>query len=99
MKARIARRRRVTLNDVAKAARVSRATVSLVVRASALVHPETRASVLEHMRRLGYVYNRLAANLRRQHSSNVALVINDLSNPFSPSLRRAWMRRWAPPGT
>jgi len=79
---RIASRRRVTLNDVARAARVSRATVSLVLRESPLVHPETRASVLEHMRRMGYVYNRVAANLRRQHSSNVALVVNDLANPF-----------------
>lgn len=82
MSSRIPSRPRVTLNDVARAAGVSRATVSLVLRESPLVHSETRASVLEHMRRMGYVYNRVAANLRRQHSSNVALVVNDLSNPF-----------------
>ena len=34
------------------------------------------------MRRQGYVYNRVAANLRQRVSSAVALVINDLSNPF-----------------
>src|SRR5215469_15465731 len=82
MSARIAGRPRVTLKDVARAAGVSKATVSLVLRESPLVHAETRARVLGEMRRLGYVYNRAAANLRRQHSSNVALVINDLSNPF-----------------
>src|SRR3989442_1720312 len=76
------RRRRVTLNDIAEAARVSRATVSLVLRDSPLVHADTRARVETHMRKLGYVYNRAAANLRRQTSSSVALVINDLSNPF-----------------
>lgn len=75
-------RRKVTLNDIAEAARVSRATVSLVLRSSPLVHADTRARVEAQMRKLGYVYNRAAANLRRQTSSSVALVINDLSNPF-----------------
>lgn len=77
-----ARRRKITLNDIAREAQVSRATVSLVLRESPLVRADTRERVLGHMRRLGYVYNRAAANLRRRHSSNVALVINDLSNPF-----------------
>ena len=76
------RRRKITLNDIAREAQVSRATVSLVLRESPLVRADTRARVLGQMRRLGYVYNRAAANLRRQHSSHVALVINDLSNPF-----------------
>jgi len=75
-------RRKITLNDIASEADVSRATVSLVLRDSPLVRAETRARVLQHMQRLGYVYNRAAANLRRQRSSNVALIINDLSNPF-----------------
>jgi len=46
------------------------------------VHAETRARIEQQMDRLGYVYNRAAANLRRRVSSSVALVINDLSNPF-----------------
>ena len=74
--------RRITLNDIAAAAGVSRATVSLVLRNSPLVHTETRARIEKQMDRLGYVYNRAAANLRRRVSSSVALVINDLSNPF-----------------
>ena len=73
---------RLTLNDVARAAGVSRATVSLVLRSSPLVHADTRARVEAEMARLGYVYNRAAANLRRRVSSSVALVVNDLSNPF-----------------
>ena len=78
----IAHRRKVTLNDIAAAAGVSRATVSLVLRNSPLVHADTRARIEQQIDRLGYVYNRAAANLRRQVSSSVALVINDLSNPF-----------------
>jgi LacI family transcriptional regulator len=75
-------RRKVTLNDIADACGVSRATVSLVLRESPLVHPDTRQRVKDEMRRQGYVYNRAAAGLRRRESSSVALVINDLSNPF-----------------
>ncbi len=75
-------RRKVTLTDIAGACGVSRATVSLVLRGSPLVHADTRARVEQEMRRQGYVYNRAAANLRRRTSSSVALVINDLSNPF-----------------
>lgn len=74
--------RRITLNDIARACGVSRATVSLVLRGSPLVHADTRHRVQAEMQRQGYVYNRAAANLRRRVSSTVALVINDLSNPF-----------------
>jgi len=74
--------RRVTLDDVAAESGMSRATVSLVLRGSPLVSDQTRALVQEAIRRCGYVYNRSAANLRAQTSSCVALVINDLANPF-----------------
>lgn len=74
--------RRITLNDIARACGVSRATVSLVLRGSPLVHMDTRRQVEAEMQRQGYVYNRAAANLRQRVSTAVALVINDLSNPF-----------------
>jgi len=74
--------RPVTVTDIARAVGVSRATVSLVLRGSPLVHSDTRARVHAELQRQRYVYNRAAANLRRQTSTIVALVINDLSNPF-----------------
>lgn len=74
--------RGVTLNDIAHACGVSRSTVSLVLRGSTLVHPDTRKRVEAEMQRQGYVYNRAAATLRQRVSTAVALVINDLSNPF-----------------
>lgn len=73
---------RLTLADIAAGCGVSRATVSLVLRNSPLVHPDTRAKVEGELKRRGYVYNRAAASLRAGKSSSVALVINDLSNPF-----------------
>ncbi|MGH8146284.1 MAG: LacI family DNA-binding transcriptional regulator [Rhodanobacteraceae bacterium] len=75
-------RARVTIADVARGCRVSPATVSLVLRGSPLVARATRARVETEMKRQGYVYNRAAANLRQRTSSSVALVINDLANPF-----------------
>jgi LacI family transcriptional regulator len=75
-------RRKVTLNDIAAGCALSRATVSLVLRGSPLVNKHTRARVEQEMRRQGYVYNRAAANLRQRTSSSIALVLNDLANPF-----------------
>jgi LacI family transcriptional regulator len=76
------RQRVVTVTDIADAVGVSRATVSLVLRGSPLVHADTRARVEAELKRQRYVYNRGAANLRRRTSTSVALVINDLANPF-----------------
>ena len=81
-----AERRNVTIVDIAQAAGVSRAAVSLVLRAQPGVGPEARARVTEAMRALGYVYNRGAANLRSSRSSVVGMIINDLSNPFFAQL-------------
>jgi LacI family transcriptional regulator len=74
--------RRVTVSDIAAGCGVSRATVSLVLRESPLVHADTRARVQAELARQHYVYHRGAANLRRRASNAVALVLNDLSNPF-----------------
>jgi LacI family transcriptional regulator len=80
--ARAAGDRRVTLADIAAGCGVSRSTVSLVLGRSPLVHAETRAKVQAELDRQGYVYHRGAASLRSRASNAVALVINDLSNPF-----------------
>ena len=74
--------RRVTVSDIAAGCGVSRSTVSLVLGRSPLVHADTRAKVQAELDRQGYVYHRGAASLRNRASNAVALVINDLSNPF-----------------
>lgn len=77
---------RVTIIDIARDAGVSKSTVSLVLKNSPLVKDETRERVLEVMARLGYVYNRGAANLRTASSRLVGMVISDLLNPFFAEL-------------
>ncbi|QBD82853.1 LacI family transcriptional regulator [Ktedonosporobacter rubrisoli] len=72
---------RVTIEDVARAAGVSRSTVSLVLRGSTEVAEETRKRVREVMTQLGYQHNRLAASLRSKHSYILGLVVSDISYP------------------
>lgn len=74
--------KRATMVDVAKAAGVSKSTVSNVIQNSPLVRPATRALVEKAMDELGYVYNRTAATLRGADVGLIGLVINDLRNPF-----------------
>lgn len=79
---------RVTVVDVAKAAGVSKSTVSLVLQGSPLVNEGTRAKVSAVMRELGYVYNRGAANLRQANAKSgiIGVVVNDLTNSFFAEL-------------
>lgn len=74
--------RRPTIVDVAREAGVSKSTVSLVLQDSPLVKTETRAQVKAVMAAIGYVYNRMAANMRSANAGLIGLVINDLRNPF-----------------
>jgi LacI family transcriptional regulator len=80
---------RVTLKDVAAACGVSRATVSLVLQDSPRVSTLTKERVREAMRRLGYVYDRRAANLRFRRSLTVALVTTDAHNSYFAELTMA----------
>src|SRR6478672_8307567 len=79
-------KRRLTIIDIAREAGVSKSTVSLVLQGSHAIRPETRERVQRVIDRLGYVYHRGAANLRRQKSDVVGMVINDLTNPFFAEL-------------
>jgi len=78
--------RKATIIDVARAAGVSKSTVSLVLRGSPRIRPATTKKVQAAIHRLGYVYNRSAANLRSARTNVVGMVINDLANPFFAEL-------------
>ena len=59
---------KATINDVTRAAGVSRSTVSLALQGSPKARPETTGKVQAAIHRLGYVYHRGAANLRSARS-------------------------------
>lgn len=71
-----------TIKDVARAARVSTATVSAVINNSAYVSPELRSRVHSAIRDLDYAPSLLARNLRHGRSELIGLVVSDLANPF-----------------
>jgi LacI family transcriptional regulator len=79
-------RKRVTLNDIAESAGVSRATVSLVLRNNPVVARATREHVQTSIDSLGYVYDRAAANLRARFTHTVGLVVCEITNPFYAEL-------------
>src|SRR5258706_11902254 len=75
-------RSQITILDVATAAKLSKSTVSLVLQGGPLIRDKTAARVRQAAAKLGYVYNRRAAELRRKSSNTIGVVINDLMNPF-----------------
>lgn len=76
----------VALSDVARAAGVSTATVSLALQEGSRISAETRERVRQAMEQTGYRYNRFAAKLRTGQSKTVGLMITDIANPFFAAL-------------
>jgi LacI family transcriptional regulator len=77
-------RRRVTITDVAKLARVDPSLVSRVVNDDErlVIRDETRARVLAAVQDLHYHPNAAARSLRTNHSGTLGLLIPDFANPI-----------------
>lgn len=77
--------------QVAKAAGVSRATVSRVLADSPLVEESTREHVLAIARSLGYVRNAAATQLAGQPGDTIGLLLRDTRNPAYADLYTAML--------
>jgi len=71
-----------TIEDVARLADVSTATVSRVMNGSSGVREKTRQKVLDAAARLGYVANQQAKRLAGGHSQIIGLVVPELANGY-----------------
>lgn len=72
----------VTINDIAKEAGVSLATVSRVLNNSGYVKDETRNRILEVIERLNYTPSAIARSLSKSETSTVGVIVPDITNPF-----------------
>lgn len=88
--------RRVTINDVAREAGVSRQTVSRAINDKSEISAATRTRVLEAVERLGYRPNRLAQGMVTQRTRTVGLEIGDITNPFFAEVVRGAQEAAAP---
>jgi DNA-binding LacI/PurR family transcriptional regulator len=79
--------KKITIEDVAKRARVSKGTVSAVINAKNTVKPGTRDHILEIMKELNFRPRGVARNLKNgNQDKSIAIIIKDLNYPFYTSI-------------
>jgi len=79
--------KRITIEDVARQAGVSKGTVSAVMNAKNTVKPETRDHILDVMKELHFRPRGVARNLKNGiQDKSIAVVIKDLNYPFYTSI-------------
>jgi len=79
----------VTLNDIARKAGVSLATVSLALNDSSKVNKDTKIRIKEIADELNYVPNARARALVKKSTKTIGLVIPEVVNPFFAELAQA----------
>lgn len=75
-------RRSVSIQDIARAAGVSHATVSRALRDSPLISAEVRARIQQLAQEMGYTPNAVAQSLKEQRSNTIGLVVTSIADPF-----------------
>ena len=81
-------RKRVTIEDVARAAGVSRQTVSRAINDLDEISPQTRARVLHIAEEMDYRPSSIARGLATRRTRALGLVIPDVANPFFSDVAR-----------
>lgn len=81
-----------TIQDVARHANVSAATVSRVLSAPERVSETTRQRVEEAVRATGYTINQAARSLRMRTARTILLASPDVGNPFYSTIVEAVIR-------
>lgn len=82
MKDASAKRRSVTLADVAREANVSKATAARVLGGYGVVSESAHADVMKAARALDYRPNELARSMTTGRSGLIGVVVGDIENPF-----------------
>ena len=81
--------KKITIDDIAKRARVSKGTVSAVINARSSVKQATRDHILEVMKESNYHPKGIAKNLKfANQEKSIGLIIKDLTYPFYASISK-----------
>jgi len=72
----------ITIEDVARMAKVSKGTVSAVLNEKSTVSEKTRQRVLAVIKKLNYRPNLLARSLSVRKTKSIGLVIKEIDNPY-----------------
>ncbi len=83
----------VTKKEVAEYAGVSTATVSRVINGVGYISREAEQKVRKAIAELKYIPNKLAGNLARNRSNLIAVLVEDLINPYYMTLVDAMVER------
>lgn len=81
-------KKRLTIRDIAKMAKVSHMTVSRVLNNDSRVREETRKRILGLVNKLHYRPDARARTFVSKKSNLIGLVVSDISNPFYAELAR-----------
>lgn len=76
------RKRQITVQDVAHAAGVSKATAARVLGGYGLTSPAVREKVLAAAHDLGYQANELARSMTTGRSGTIGVIVGDVENPY-----------------
>ncbi|HNZ28900.1 MAG TPA: LacI family DNA-binding transcriptional regulator [Candidatus Goldiibacteriota bacterium] len=78
--------KRVTVQDIAQRAGVTKATVSMVVTGSKRIGKETRAKIMDIVRELNYIPNESARKLALGRSGVIAVIAPRYNGPYMMSV-------------
>ncbi len=84
---------KVTIKDVAREAGVSISTVSNALNGVNVLHPDTKAHILEVAKRLHYVPNINGRNLKAQATKVIGLFVGYMGGPYMGALTDS-MAKW-----
>ncbi|MFH1573019.1 MAG: LacI family DNA-binding transcriptional regulator [Acidobacteriota bacterium] len=76
------RRRAVSIQDIARTAGVSHATVSRALNNSRLISPDVRSRIQQLAAELDYTPNAVAQSLKEQRTKTIGLVVTSIADPF-----------------
>ncbi|HBE71496.1 MAG TPA: transcriptional regulator [Planctomycetaceae bacterium] len=78
--------KKVTIEDIARIAGVSKSTVSRVVNGSAKVNPRKKEAVMDAIKRLGFKPNVFAQSLAKGQSMTIGVLTQLIGSPFFDSV-------------